>query len=487
MRAQARQIKRRPSVTGFRDIPDLEPKPKRSYIKSGNTPGVGSGNNSTPGHIKRAYPLKFHPVQAEGWKSEVRFQLVPAGRRSGKTEIWGKRKLISKALVGSPYPGGGRYFAGAPTRDQAKRIYWTDLKLLTPKHLMARPPSESNLIIYYINGSEIHVLGMDKPERAEGTPWDHGVLDEIGNMKENTWPEHVRPSLSDRNGSCDFIGVPEGRNHYYDMHSNAMADVTGTWAVFHWLSADILSAEEIAQAKRDLDELTYQQEYEGSFVSFTGVAYYNFRESIHVGRYKHYYRNNRPLIFTFDFNVAPGGAGIIQEFKRSDMIGKTLTGIIGEVYIPQNSNTIRVCKKLIQDWGDHQGEIYCYGDSTGAAPGSAKVKGSDWDLVKTTLYPHFGNRLKFRVPKGNPRERVRINSVNSRLFNTLGDVYMVVDHTCKFMKKDFEGVRVISGGVGEIDKKRDPKLSHLTDGVGYYIAKEYPILEWDTSKQGYWK
>jgi hypothetical protein len=36
--------------------------------------------------------------------------------------------------------------------------------------LSAKPPSESNLIIYLINGSEIHVLGMDKPERIEGTP-----------------------------------------------------------------------------------------------------------------------------------------------------------------------------------------------------------------------------------------------------------------------------------------------------------------------------
>jgi hypothetical protein len=328
---------------------------------------------------------------------------------------------------------------------------------------------------------------MDKPERAEGTPWDHGVLDEIGNMKESTWPEHVRPSLSDRQGSCDFIGVPEGRNHYYDLHSAALSDETNTWGVFHWISADILPEDEIRQAKKDLDKLTYEQEYEGSFVSFTGRAYYSFTEPTHVGKYKQYYRKHRPIIFTFDFNESPGTAGVIQEFKRSDIIGKTLTGVIGEVYIPQNSNTIKICEKLIQDWGDHQGEIYCYGDSTGGAKGSAKVKGSDWDLVKTTLYPHFGNQLRFRVPKGNPRERVRVNSVNSRLLNIFGDVFLVVDHTCKYMIKDFEGVRVIAGGTGEIDKKKDPKLSHLSDGVGYYIAKEFPILEWEIQKQKYWK
>ena len=481
MAQMQRKIKRRPEKINFNNALRVIDGGKSS-LKEESVDLI-----RTPAHIRRTYPLKYHPVQSRGWLSTTRFQIVPAGRRSGKTEIWGKRKLINKALKGSHYPGGGRYFAAAPTRDQAKRIYWKDLKLMTPRNLMAREPGETELIIYLLNGSEIHVLGMDKPERAEGTPWDHGVLDEIGNMKEDTWPEHVRPALSDRNGSCDFIGVPEGRNHYYDLHSNALADETGTWEVFHWFSSDILSPEEITQAKRDLDPLTYQQEYEGSFVSFTGRAYYNFDEAIHVNKYKQYYRNHRPLIFTFDFNESPGTANVIQEFKRADIIGKTLTGIIGEVYIPQNSNTNKVCDKLIQDWGQHQGEVYCYGDSTGGSKGSAKVKGSDWDLVKAKLYNHFGNQVKFRVPKANPRERVRVNSVNSRLFNVFEDVFMVVDHTCKYTIKDFEGVRVIEGGTGEIDKKRDPKLSHLTDGIGYYISKEYPVLEWEASKQKYWK
>lgn len=450
---------------------------------TGNHPSVEISNAL---EMSRWYKLGYHPVQSDLWVSTHRFNISPSGRRSGKTEICGKRKVVLKAMKGSKYPD-YRCFVGAPTRDQAKRIYWQDLKKMVPNSLMSRKPSESNLVIFLKNGAEIHVLGMDKPERIEGSPWDHGVLDEVGNMKEETWPEHVRPALSDRNGTCDFIGVPEGRNHYYDLHSNALADESGTWGVFHWLSADILPRSEIRQAKRDLDPLTYEQEYEGSFVSFTGRAYYSFDERIHVGKYKRFYRKHRPLVFAFDFNESPGVASVLQEFKRSDIIGKTLTGIVGEVYIPQNSNTLRVCDKLIQDWGDHEGEIFCYGDATGGSKGSAKVKGSDWDLVKSKLYPHFGDKLHFRVPKSNPRERVRVNSMNSRLLNTFDDVFMVIDHTCKYTVKDFEGVRVIVGGTGEIDKRKDPKLTHLTDAIGYYVAKEHPVIEWESSRQKYWK
>jgi hypothetical protein len=43
--------------------------------------------------------------------------------------------------------------------------------------------------------------------------------------------------------------------------------------------------------------------------------------------------------------------------------------------------------------------------------------------------------------------------------------------------KDFEGVRLLKGGSGEIDKKADPALTHLTDGIGYYVEAEFPIAK----------
>ena len=133
--------------------------------------------------------------------------------------------------------------------------------------------------------------------------------------KKKAWQENVRPALADRRGWCWFIGVPEGRNHYYDLDKQAKADDTGEWDSFHWVSADILPREEIEAAKRDLDELTFQQEFEASFVSFEGRAYYPFDERIHTARIR--YNPKQPLVFCFDFNVAPGVAAVIQEKTRT--------------------------------------------------------------------------------------------------------------------------------------------------------------------------
>ena len=451
----------------------------------------------------RLSKLRYHPVQADLWLSQSRFNIVHAGRRSGKTEIVGKRKIIRKAILGNgpEYPNYNS-FVSAPTRDQAKRIYWEDLKAMVPKSIVAKKPSESKLTIFLYNRfgtiSSISVLGMDRPERVEGSPWDHGLLDEIGNMKPETWKTHVRPSLSDRNGTCDFIGVPEGRNHYYDLVQDAEASEfllpngEKVWRTFHWLSEDILDIDEIIQAKQDLDELTYEQEYCGSFVVFSGLAYYKFNSKVHVSPCKKYYDKKAPLIFDFDFNVAPGTASILQEMdewpnSQKPMADSTCTSVIGQVFIKRNSNTEKVCDKLIQDWGDHEGLVFIYGDATGGAGGSAKVKGSDWDLVKGKLYPIFGNRIVFKVRKNNPRERARINAVNSRLMSMTGDVRFQIDPSCINVIKDFEGVKILEGSVGEIDKKSDPMLSHLTDGIGYYIAEEFPIIRPAPPERGFLK
>jgi len=443
-----------------------------------------------------------HDEQFRLWNSTARFRVVPAGRRSGKTEITGKRQMVLRCMqchdVRSRYYSrymDPRYFVGAPTRDQAKRIYWEDLKALTPKWALRKTPNESQLILHYITGADLHVLGMDKPERAEGTPWDWALLDEYGNMKKQTWEAHIRPALSDRKGGCDFIGVPEGRNHYYDLYKRAQKrkaealskGLQPNWDVFWWPSRDILPQSEIEEARQDLDEITYQQEYEGSFVNYTGRAYYAFQEQLHCQRLA--YDKYSDLILAMDFNVAPGVAVIMQEQVLPDNRGTIGTGVIGEVHIPRNSNTELVTNKFITDWGRHKGRIFIYGDYTGGSSKSSSLMGSDWEIAKRLLRAHFGaEKLFFRV-KLNPRERDRVNSVNSRLLSMDGKIRLMVDPAkAPNVVRDFEGVTLIEGGSGEIDKRSNLELTHLTDAIGYYVWTEYPLTRvWEPLKERHWK
>lgn len=139
---------------------------------------------------RRMYPLRPHPVQLALVQSPARFKMVPAGRRSGKTER-AKRRLIKALFDCHPWSVSYKkpefngvtwddphYFAAAPTRDQAKRIWWADLKRMIHKDYV-RSISESELTITTKWGASLSVVGLDKPERMEGSPWDGGVIDEF--------------------------------------------------------------------------------------------------------------------------------------------------------------------------------------------------------------------------------------------------------------------------------------------------------------------
>lgn len=444
----------------------------------------------------RLYPLRPH-ADGEALSAETRrFVVVPAGRRSGKTER-AKRKLVVESLVAQGWDD-PRFFAGAPTRDQAKQIFWGDLKAMLPPSLV-RKTWESELIVQLTNGAELCVVGMDKPQRIEGRSWNGGVLDEFANMKPGAWSENVRPALSDRRGWCWLIGVPEGRNHYWDLWRRASASkLNGVerdggdpdWAACTWHSAAVLPPDEVASARRDLDPLTYQQEYEASFVNFEGRAYYPFLEATHCAPLAKLYDPRADLALCFDFNVSPGVAVVCQEVAalpgqyerdpatRAPLLSRPLggTAVLGEVHIPRNSNTPAVCRRIVKDWGSHSGRVTCYGDASGGADGSAKVAGSDWDLIRKELGAVYGERLSFKVRTANPAERARVNAVNTRLLNGTGEARMLVDAAkAPYTVRDLEGVVTLKGGSGEIDKKANPELTHLSDALGYYVEREFPV------------
>ena len=424
----------------------------------------------------RWYPLRSHPEQMRLIHSPARFKVVPAGRRSGKTER-AKRNLIIQALKESSEGRWQdyRYFAAAPTRDQAKQIFWLDLKAMIPNYLLGGRIRESDLSIPLVTGAEIIVVGLDRPQRLEGRSWNGGVIDEIANVKPGAWEENIRPALADRKGWTWLIGVPEGRSGYYDMYMYARSGIDPEWDGFTWVSADILDAAEIESARRTLDPLVFAQEMEASFVTFEGRAYYPFDQTKHCTT-KLTYNPEAPLVIAMDFNVQPGSAVIMQEQVLPN--GLDGTGVIGEVHIPRNSNTPAVCRKIAQDWGSHNGRVVIYGDATGGNRGTAKLNGTDWDIVKNELRPVFGGRLTVNLPSQNPSERIRLNALNSRLMSASGEIRLMVDPVkAPSVVKDFDGVRLLKGGSGEIDKAADPHLSHWTDGIGYYVFREYPITD----------
>jgi len=432
---------------------------------------------------------RLDPRQYAYLHSNAVMNVVPAGRRSFKTEA-SKRRVVARAIAFSKYPN-GRFFACAPTQQQAKDIFWSDLKALVPRWALrtGRPDidiSESELTIRLWQGAIIKVAGLDKPARIEGGDWDGGVIDEYADCRPDVLDEHIMPMLV-RGGWIDIIGVPGGRNHYYRLTQQVLNGELEGARHFHWKASEVLHlylgrdrAEAfLAQMRKKMDPLTFDQEFNASFVVFEGRVYYGFLQETHA-RERLACDPKLPLILCFDFNVAPGVCAICQEQRYAGSnpnVANEVTACIDEVWISNNSNTKRVCQEIAERYAGHPQEIWCYGDATGGARGTAKVEGSDWELIEKSLRPVFGSRLYLAYAKTNPRERVRVNAMNSRIKAADGKVRFLVDPVkCPHVVTDFDGV-VWNDKTGEIDKTSDKTLTHLSDAIGYYVAQVHPLAE----------
>lgn len=408
--------------------------------------------------------------QAEVASCKARFRTVAAGRRLGKTYL-AIRLLAEKARI-----PGQRLFYVAPTYRQAKQIAWKDLKAKLIRFKWVKKINETDLTAVLKNGSEISLRGAENFDSLRGVGLNRLVIDEAADIKQEAWTEVLRPTLADTGGDAVFMGTPKGRNWFYDLFLRGM-EGQPEWASFqyHTSQGGRVSADELEAARLELDPLTFEQEFEASFLNFSGRVYYPFQQETHCAQVRQMYQPGKPLDFSFDFNVSPAVACISQELPVD---GQTKTVVLGEVFIPKNGNTLAVCRRLLDDWGRHGGMVQLFGDATGGNAGSAKVLGSDWDLVRQELRPVFGDRLLSRVQNRNPAVKARINAVNTRLQAGPDESpirRLVVDYSCKALIKDLEGVQVLEGGSGEIDKRSNLDLSHISDAIGYRIWTDYPV------------
>ena len=202
----------------------------------------------------------YHGSRRYGSNDPVRFQVIAAGRRTGKSRLaaW---KLIIEGLAATK----GSVFYVAPTQGQARDIMW-DMLLELGNPVIASS-HVNNLQIKLVNGATIALKGADRPETMRGVSLKFLVMDEYADMKPEVWEQILRPALADQKGSAMFIGTPMGRNHFYDLYTYASVSDDDTFAGYHFTSYDnpLLDPNEIEAAKKSMSTFSFRQEFMASF------------------------------------------------------------------------------------------------------------------------------------------------------------------------------------------------------------------------------
>jgi hypothetical protein len=424
-----------------------------------------TGNIALDRQLARWYELKDHETQLNlltAVARGVRFPLVPAGRRSGKTERF-KRFLVKQAnqVV-------GLYFAAAPTHDQAKKIFWDDLKAFTLSSTHKKSPSESYRIIYMDNGSEIHVIGLDKPQRIEGIPWTGGGIDEFADIKAEAWEANIYPALNTVNPTrpdyrawCWCLGVPDGLNHYYELCELAKTDDSGMFEVFHWMTEEIFP-EMAAEALKVMSYKQYNQEFRASFETATGRIYDKYGDDNLTNET---ILPHEQLMWMHDQNYTPLSSSI--GVRRNDDL--YLLDEIVLISAVSRESAEEFCEK----YKNHQNKkVLIYGDPAGRA-GEKHGHASDYTDIEDVLKAN-GWTFDRRVKKKHPAIKDRQNSVRAKIKTGDGKVSLYVNpKTAKWSHKGLQTVTLQEGSTFQEDQRND--YQHITTAIGYCVDYEWPM------------
>lgn len=399
--------------------------------------------------------MDLHPKQAQAYADPTRHQFVLAGRRGGKTVLI--RERILRAL--NRAPDNGEVFYIGPTLHDATEIIWEPMLDRLEELGWPHKALISKRRIEFSRRRKLYVIGAEKIRRVRGHPLVLAALDEVAFYStplQDIW-KAVRPALSDFGGRALITTTPNGKGtDAYDFYLEILKH-PNEWAYRYWHTADNphIASSEIESAKRDMDERSFRQEYEATWESFEGLAYYNFRENVHIKPCKEL-DTSLPLGIALDFNVNPTTLLVLQRAGENIRCRRE--------YSFKNSSTLATIKAFCDDHKDwkERGPIHIHGDAAGFARGS-QTGFSDYHYVKQQLEA-AGFQFMMCVPGANPPIVDRVNRVNAWLRNARGEIRLTIDPGCSDTIRDLSSQQLDGRHPSPANN-----LGHKADALGYYI------------------
>lgn len=431
--------------------------------------------------------INLTPIQRQYLRDEHRFIIVAAARRGRKTLI-AKKKIFKRALLKK----NSLWFHAAPTREQAKTLFWDSLKKYT-QNFWAKEPNESSLYVTLLNGSQIWVIGMDKPQRIEGRDisWNGCHLAEFADFKPQAWEQNIRPVLADTLGSAIIDSVPDPfKSNFHNHKKLAQKACGGTipliepfhgayaecgdWSFYGWHSADVLPHDEMVSLKAETDPQTFRIEYEASFEAMSGIVYYSFQSDYFPNGNLDEdvkYDPNLPIVMGFDFNVSPMTA-VLGHVRQVD--GREEYHLF-KGYFLKNSNTQQLIERIIDEHPDTKTYYLTPCQSSLSRQSSQEITDAGYKtdlLIIREAMREKGKNLIVQKRSKNPPIPKRIRAVNSMLASKR----LRLNPNCpglRELQSDFESL-TYKEGTSKIDES-DIMRNHISAACGYTCEKHWPV------------
>lgn len=402
---------------------------------------------------------KLHPKQDFIIKSATRFNHLRCGRRFGKTTLI--EELCSPVLDGWPV---GVWF---PTYKDLSEV-WKDVKKkYAPIILKVNEQLKQIELITtreehgdVINGL-IDFWSMEEPDSGQGRKYKRAIIDEAAKAAKlyQAWENTIRPTLTDYIGDAYILSRPKGKtNGFYKLEEKHKQ--FDNWSFHHYTTYDNphIDPNEIEEAKLQLDDITFRQEYMAEYVDANDKPFlYSFVEKKHViPEYK--INPNLPLIISWDFNKDPLTCTIGQSTDIRTLF------IFDELRL-NNGSTPELCEAITARYPSFIGNIWITGDATGQNR-TPLLRGAinHYTLIKRLLSVR-DHQFKVR--------RQNISHINSRVLcnSVIQNANFRITKNCKEAISDCVNASV--DDEGKLIKTAE-QGRHFFDNVRYMIDATFP-------------
>lgn len=399
--------------------------------------------------------MALSPAQETICNSTARMRVAVTGRRFGKTHC-AMRELARHASKLNQ-----EIMYVAPSYRMCRQIMWERLKSKLRELRWVEQTNEAELSIRLKSGSKIYLRGAENKDALRGIGVDFLVLDEFQDLDPELWTAVLRPTLSDTKGKALFIGTPRGVGSFsHEMYT--MAQNTEDWDSFTFRTIDggQVDEQELEEAKRDLDQRTYEQEYLASFLTFSGMVYFSFDRKHNVVPCQHLDKQN--LYLGMDFNWSPFSVAVA-------VIENNSIYFVDEISINESS-TEQICDEIKRRYPNSN--ITVMPDSAGKQRRTSAGGRTDISILQNAGF-------RVQAKNANPPIRDRVNAVNSKLKNTQGVRSLFIDPKCKQIIKSLESQQYKPDS-SIIDNNQH---THMADAVGYLVDYLYPVQTRHTTTQ----
>jgi len=394
--------------------------------------------------------MQLSKVQSEIVKNQKRFTVISAGRRGGKTTL-AIRQMCHQARL----PKQNIWYVTSSYR-AAKMIAFKQLKETLLDLNWVDKINESELMVTLKNGSQISLKGSDNGGQAlRGVRLTYCVIDEAAYVDGTVFYEVIRPALADSQGGCMIISTPAGKaNWFFDVFQREKDDPTN-WKSFQFTTqqGSFVPQQEIEQAKSEMSESQFNQEFNATFENLGSQISYAWNRDIHIREKENV--NLKELHIGLDFNISPSTAAIMVRDK-DDLYQ------IDEI-VMYSSNTNEMADEIKNRYP--HSKIFCYPDPAGAA-GSTKSRGQ----TDHTILHNAG--FKVLAPRRHDAVRDRINALNARLASADSKNHLFVSKRCKYTIESLEKY-CYKPGTQVPDK--DSGFDHIFDALSYCVSFLFPL------------